>query len=151
MSPTHHLFATSPRPHVSFPAPFTWESPHNTLSLTPSLSPTLSLYSWPWESSPPLPPLKPPDLAGGSPEHDAGELHRLNLISLELLQQASSSSPSPSSSSKQKDELELHQALTTIFKTLLVLHWSPLSSSLRPIYPHCPRLEPIEPLSPWMT
>ena len=85
------------------------------------------------------------------PEIDADELHHLPFIFflgawsfpklfLHLLQAPS-----------KEDKLELHQTIPTIFKTLLVLHSSPVSPSPSPIHLHCPRLKPLEPLSPLMT
>ena len=114
------------------------------LSLPHSLQPSLSTLGH-GRAPPPLPPLKPPYLAGASPETrrrstPASCTTPLHLLpwSLELLLHLLRL---PQASSK-KDELELHQALTTIFKTLLVLHSLPLSPSPSPIHLHCPRLEP---------
>ena len=50
----------------------------------------------------------------------------------------------PQASSKE-DELELHQALYPILKSLPVFHSSPVSSSPPRSTPHCPRLQAMKP------
>ena len=100
------------------------------------------------------PPLSTLHLTGALPEDTGDRCQRAAPAPLHLLPcslDLPQAFPSSSSSSKQEGELELHQALPTIFKTLLVLHSSPVSPSPSPIHLHCPRLKPLEPLSPLMT
>ena len=135
---------SGPRVSPSSP-PLAHPSPLS-LSLTPSFA-SLTLSLTPSHGGAPSspPPLRPFPFTGASPEHDVDELHYLHLISLELEASPSSSSPLPlPQASSKEDELELHQALPTIFKDLPVLHLPPVSSYPSPIHLHCPRFEPLE-------
>ena len=85
------------------------------------------------------------------PEIDAGELLHLGFIFFLGARSFPKLFLHLPQAPRKEDELELHQALTTIFKTFLVLHSSSVSPSPSPIYPYYPRLEPLEPLSPLMT
>ena len=128
-----HITPPSPTCHSQPPTP-----PGNllpSLSFSHSLKPLSLSNPWSWRISPFSPTIEHPPL------HRSFAVGRRSTTPASCSTSASSSSRSfpklflhlPHAPSKE-DELELHQSLTTISKTLPVLHSSPVSSSPSPIY-----------------